>query len=126
MVSGGMQMPGGGTGDDGYDEDGYDESQRAEILEATGGGPSDGTIITDLSPDLGADDDVDDLADDDGLTRRDARSPRGDAGPDDDEPSDDDPDDDDDDEDDDDDDVGMGDDDEDDRNDDADEENENA
>ncbi|WP_374125967.1 DNA primase [Sphingomonas sp. 28-62-11] len=55
MVSGGMQKPGGGTGDDGYDEDGYDESQRAEILEATGGGPSDGTILTDLAPDLGGD-----------------------------------------------------------------------
>ena len=60
MVSGGMQIPGGGTGDDGYDEDGYDESQRAEILEATGEGPTDGVIMTDLAPDLGGDDEVDD------------------------------------------------------------------
>ena len=47
--------------DDGYDEDGYDESQRAEILEATRDGPSDGTILTDLAPDLGDDDDDDAL-----------------------------------------------------------------
>ena len=45
--------------DDGYDEDGYDESQRAEILEATRDGPSDGMILTDLVPDLGEDDDDD-------------------------------------------------------------------
>lgn len=50
---GGHQVPGLGSGDDGYDEDGYDESQRAEILEATRDGPSDGTILTDLAPDLG-------------------------------------------------------------------------
>lgn len=54
---GGYQVTGRGPGDDGYDEDGYDESQRAEILEATRDGPSDGTILTDLSPDLGADPD---------------------------------------------------------------------
>lgn len=56
---GGHQVNGHGTGDDGYDEDGYDESQRAEILEATRDGPSDGTILTDLEPDLGASDDED-------------------------------------------------------------------
>jgi hypothetical protein len=44
-------------GDDGYDGDGYDESQRAEILEATRDGPSDGMILTDLVPDLGDDED---------------------------------------------------------------------
>jgi DNA-directed RNA polymerase subunit delta len=43
--------------DDGYDEDGYDESQRAEILEATRDGPTDGAIMTDLPPDLGDDED---------------------------------------------------------------------
>ncbi len=48
-------------GDDGYDEDGYDESQRAEILEATRDGPTDGTILTDLVPDLGNDGDDDEL-----------------------------------------------------------------
>ncbi len=65
---GGHQVNGQGTGDDGYDEDGYDESQRAEILEATRDGPSDGTILTDLEPDLGMSDDEDedelDMADD--------------------------------------------------------------
>jgi hypothetical protein len=61
---GGYQVPGSGSGDDGYDEDGYDESQRAEILEATSDGPTDGNIMTDLVPDLGNDDsdeDEDDL-----------------------------------------------------------------
>ena len=52
---GGDQVPGQGTGVDGYDEEGYDESQRAEILEATRDGPSDGVVLTDLDPDLGGD-----------------------------------------------------------------------
>lgn len=56
---GGHQVTSHGSGDDGYDEDGYDESQRAEILEATRDGPSDGTIITDLEPDLDEDDEAD-------------------------------------------------------------------
>lgn len=50
---GGHQIGEQGPRDDGYDEDGYDESQRAEILEATREGPSDGAILTDLLPDLG-------------------------------------------------------------------------
>ena len=54
---GGFQVGAQGPGDDGYDEDGYDESQRAEILEATRDGPSDGMILTDLVPDLGDDED---------------------------------------------------------------------
>ncbi|WP_293987727.1 DNA primase [Sphingomonas sp.] len=58
---GGYQVPGHGTGDDGFDEEGYDESQRAEILEATRDGPSDGTLITDLTPDLGDDPENDDI-----------------------------------------------------------------
>ena len=57
---GGYQVPGHGPGDDGYDEGGYDESQRAEILETTRNGPNDGTIVTDIDPDLGEDDDEDD------------------------------------------------------------------
>ena len=61
MTMGGYQVPGEGPGDDGFDEEGYDESQRAEILEVTRDGPSDGTILTDLTPDLGDDDDADDL-----------------------------------------------------------------
>ena len=59
------------SSDDGsFDEDGYDESQRAEILEATGDGPTDGTLMTDIAPDLGLDeedtDDADDLRMEDG------------------------------------------------------------
>jgi hypothetical protein len=61
---GGHQVQGHGTGDDGYDEDGYDESQRAEILEATVGGPGNGTLLTDLQPDLGQEIDDDDEEDD--------------------------------------------------------------
>lgn len=67
---GGHQVPGRGPGDDGYDEDGYDESQRAEILEVTRNGPTDGLVQTDLDPDLGEeidadeDDDFDMIADD--------------------------------------------------------------
>jgi len=59
---GGYQVPGQGSGDDGYDEEGYDESQRAEILEATRDGPTDGTILTDLDPDLGDEPEDDDVA----------------------------------------------------------------
>jgi len=72
---GGYQVPGTGSGDDGYDEDGYDESQRAEILEATRDGPSDGTILTDLAPDVGdeeEDEPIDDLAMADGETGEEA------------------------------------------------------
>ena len=64
---GGHQVPGQGSGDDGYDADGYDESQRAEIIEVTHEGPSDGTIITDLAPDL--DLDLDEDGDDLRITR---------------------------------------------------------
>lgn len=61
---GGHQVPGVGTGDDGYDEEGYDESQRAEILEATRSGPVDGAIMTNLDPDLGGADAEDEPLDD--------------------------------------------------------------
>jgi DNA-directed RNA polymerase subunit delta len=70
-MMGGTQLSGDGPADLGYDEDGYDESQRAEILEATTQGPGDGTVLTDLAPDLsiddieGDDDDLDDDTDDD-------------------------------------------------------------
>lgn len=60
---GGHQVTGMGPGDDGYDEEGYDESQRAEILEATRDGPSDGLILTDLEPYIGDDDDEDEPLD---------------------------------------------------------------
>jgi len=64
---GGYQVSGQNPGDDGFDEEGYDESQRAEILEATRDGPTDGTILTDLDPDLGDEPEEDDIemADDD-------------------------------------------------------------
>ncbi len=61
---GGHQVESHGTGDDGFDEDGYDESQRAEILEATRNGPSDGTVIVDLNPDIGMKDDDQEEEDD--------------------------------------------------------------
>jgi len=59
MTMGGYQIPGEGTGDDGFEEEGYDESQRAEILEVTRDGPTDGTILTDVAPDISDDDDDD-------------------------------------------------------------------
>jgi hypothetical protein len=61
MEMGGYQVSGQTPGDDGFDEEGYDESQRAEILEATRDGPTDGTILTDLDPDLGDEPDKDDV-----------------------------------------------------------------
>ena len=64
---GGTRIESHGSDDFSYDEDGYDESQRAEILEATGDGPTDGTLMTDIPADLGLDeedsDDEDDLLD---------------------------------------------------------------
>lgn len=62
---GGRQVTGHGTGDDGFDEEGYDESQRAEILEFEREGPTNGTIVTDLDPDLGEDEDLLDDSEDD-------------------------------------------------------------
>lgn len=53
-----------GPADDGYDAEGYDESQRAEILEATSDGPDNGSLLTDLNPDLGGSEDDDDDLDD--------------------------------------------------------------
>jgi DNA-directed RNA polymerase subunit delta len=73
-MMGGHQIPGIGSGDDGYDEEGYDESQRAEILEATRDGPTDGIVLTDLIPDLGEDpeDDLEMTADEVGEEDEDA------------------------------------------------------
>jgi hypothetical protein len=61
---GGHQVPSAGSGDDGYDEEGYDESQRAEILEVTRDGPTDGVILTNLNPDIGNDDAEEESIDD--------------------------------------------------------------
>ena len=60
---GGHRVTGTSPGDDGWDEEGYDESQRAEILEATRDGPTDGVLLTDLDPDLGDDDQEDEPID---------------------------------------------------------------
>lgn len=57
------RIPGMGSGDDTFDEEGYDESQRAEILEVTRDGPSDGTILLDMNPDLGDDDEEEESID---------------------------------------------------------------
>lgn len=61
---GGHQVPSHGSGDDGYDDEGYDESQRAEILEATRDGPTDGVVMTDLDPDIDGEDAEDEKIDD--------------------------------------------------------------
>jgi len=61
---GGTRIESHGSDDNSYDEDGYDESQRAEILEATGDGPTDGTLMTDIPADLGLDDEDEDDEDD--------------------------------------------------------------
>lgn len=51
--------------EDDFDDEGYDETQRAEILEVEGTGPNNGTIQTDLTPDLGGGDADDDEIEDD-------------------------------------------------------------
>ena len=63
-----INVPGGARAEDEPDLEGYDDSQRAEIAEIEGGGPGDGTLITDMAPDLGGtdidDDEIEDDADD--------------------------------------------------------------
>ena len=73
-----IDVPGGARAEDEPYLDGYDDSQRAEIAEIEGGGQSDGTLITDMAPDLGGtdieDDDIEDDADDlDAIIDTDAR-----------------------------------------------------
>lgn len=53
-----------GGDDSGFDMEGYDESQRAEVFEALRDGPSDGTLMTDIAPDLGGDPEAADEDDD--------------------------------------------------------------
>ena len=60
-----IDVPGGAHAEDEPDTEGYDDTQRAEIAETEGGGPSDGTLITDLDPDLGGNDIDDDEIEDD-------------------------------------------------------------
>ena len=59
----GVSGLGTGAGENNFDDEGYDESQRAEILEATRDGPSDGLILTDLDPDMGDDSEDEDIGD---------------------------------------------------------------
>jgi DNA-directed RNA polymerase subunit delta len=63
-----IDVPGGGRAEDEPDTEGYDDAQRAEIAEVEGGGQSDGTLITDMAPDMGGtdidDDEIEDDADD--------------------------------------------------------------
>lgn len=73
-----IDVPGGARAEDEPDIEGYDETQRAEIAEVEGGGQYDGTLLTDMDPDLGGadleDDDVEDDADDlDNVLDTDAR-----------------------------------------------------
>lgn len=51
--------------EDNFDDEGYDETQRAEILEVESTGPNNGTIQTDLAPDMGGGDADDDEIEDD-------------------------------------------------------------
>lgn len=60
-----IDVPGGAHAEDEPDTEGYDDSQRAEIAETEGGGPSDGTLMTDLDPDLGEKDIDDEEIEDD-------------------------------------------------------------
>ena len=52
-----MNRPASGAGgrhaEDEPDLEGYDDSQRAEIAEAEGDGPTDGIVMTDMQPDMG-------------------------------------------------------------------------
>lgn len=52
------------------DLDGYDESQRAEIHEALGGGPTDGLLQTDMARDRGENIDEPNPAELDAMTVR--------------------------------------------------------
>jgi len=57
--------PKGAHAEDEPDIEGYDDSQRAELIEVEGGGPSDGTVLTDMAPDRGGPDpEEDDIEDD--------------------------------------------------------------
>jgi hypothetical protein len=63
---GSINVPGGAHAEDEPDIEGYDETQRAEIAEVEGGGQYDGTLLTDMDPDLGGPDIEDGDVEDDG------------------------------------------------------------
>lgn len=62
-----IDVPGGAHAEDEPDIEGYDESQRAEVAEVEGGGQYDGTLLSDMAPDMGGsnleDGDVEDEGD---------------------------------------------------------------
>lgn len=62
-----IDVPGGAHAEDEPDIDGFDDTQRAEIAEVEGGGQYDGTVMTDMAPDMGESDieegDIEDDAD---------------------------------------------------------------
>lgn len=60
-----IDVPGGAHAEDEPDLEGYDDAQRAEVAEVAGGGQSDGTLITDMAPDMGQEDIDDDEIEDD-------------------------------------------------------------
>jgi hypothetical protein len=77
-LDGRIDVPGGARAEDEPDIEGYDETQRAEIAEVEGGGQYDGTLLTDMDPDMGGadleDGDVEDESDDlDNVLDTDAR-----------------------------------------------------
>ena len=49
------------------DLEGYDDSQRAEIAEVEGDGPTDGVAMTDMLPDMGGDLDEDEIENDEDM-----------------------------------------------------------
>ena len=63
-----QQNPRGAHAEDEPDLEGYDDAQRAEIAEVEGGGQYDGTMMTDMAPDMGGtdidEDEIEDNADD--------------------------------------------------------------
>ena len=60
-------MSGGHRAEDEPDLDGYDETQRAEIAEVEGDGPTDGIVMTNMQPDFGSDLDAQEIDDDEDL-----------------------------------------------------------
>lgn len=68
MIDNGKHVEPGAGPEDLFADEGYDESQRAEILEAEGRGPTANAIQTNILPDLGGgdadDDEIEDDADD--------------------------------------------------------------
>ena len=65
MTENGKHVEEGAGPEDQFSPEGYDESQRSEILEAEGIGPTEDAVQTDILPDLGGGDADDDEIEDD-------------------------------------------------------------